>query len=120
MGRPFGSGQAGGVRGRMFATAVGAVGRGRRTAARYGAEVALLRARWIGAAMFCPLVVESTDGACGMVLFAYGGSVSIALAVAAASGFVSRVGGFNLPFAGEEEDVGAHSFAVFRGSSDYH
>jgi len=44
--------------------------------------------------------------------------VAIPLTVATTSGFVGRVSSFDLPFAGEKEDVGAHLFSFLRGGSN--
>ena len=46
--------------------------------------------------------------------------MTVALTVAATSGFVSGVGDLDLPPAGEEEDVHAHLFTLLRGGSDHH
>ena len=68
--------------------------------------------------MLVPPVMKGTNRACGVILFADRGSVAVALAVPATGGFVSGVCDFDLPFAGEEEDMGAHSFSILWGGGN--
>jgi len=44
--------------------------------------------------------------------------MAVPLAVAASSGLVGRMGGLDLPLAGEKEDVRAHLLTLLRGSCD--
>ena len=104
----------------MVVTAVGAVGRGGRTAVSDRAEVALFGADGIGASVFRLFVMESADGADRVVVLADWGGVSVPLTVTAAGGFVGGVGDFDFPFAGEKEDVGAHLLSLLRGGGNHH
>jgi len=51
-------------------------------------------------------------------VFADWGRVVVPLTVAASSSFIGRVSGFDLPLAGEKEDLGAHPFTILRGTCD--
>ena len=104
----------------MIVNAVAAVGRGGGAAAGERAGVAFFGAGGVGAPVFRLLVVESADGADWVVVLADRSSVPIPLAVAAASGFVGGVSDFDLPLAGEEEDVGAHLLSLLRGGGNHH
>jgi len=53
-----------------------------------------------------------------VVVFTDRGRVAVPLTVAATSGFVGRVSSFDLPLAGEKEDVGAHLLTILGGSCD--
>ena len=65
-------------------------------------------------------MVESTDRAERVVVFANWGSVAVSLTVAAAGGFVGGVGDFDLSLTGEKENVGAHLLSFLGGGGDYH
>ena len=64
------------------------------------------------------LVVEGTDGACRVILFADGGSVAVPLTVTAAGGLVCGVSDFDFPFAGQKEDVRALPLPILRGGGN--
>ena len=104
----------------MIITAVGAVGRGGRAAAGDRTKVALLGAGGIRASVLRLPLMESADGTDWVIVLADRSGVPVPLAVAAAGGFVSGVSDFDLPLAGEEEDVGAHHLALLRSGSDYY
>ena len=104
----------------MIVTAVGTVGRGGGAAAGDRAEVALFETGGVGTPVFRLSMMESADGTDWMVVLAEWSGVPVPLRVAAAGGFVSGVSDFDLPFAGEEEDVGAHFFSFLWGGSDHH
>ena len=114
-----GASRARGICSGVVVTAVGAVGGGGGAAAGDRAEVALFAAGGVGAPVIRLLVMESTDGADRVVVLADRSGVPIPLAVAAAGGFVGRVSDFDFPFAGEEEDVGAHLLSLFGGGGDH-
>ena len=42
--------------------------------------------------------------------------MAVPLTVTTSSSFIGRVSGYDLPLAGEKEDVGAHLFTILRGS----
>ena len=103
----------------MTVTAVGAVGRGGGATSSDRAKVAFFGAGGVGAPVLRLLVVEGADGAHRMVVFANRSGVPISLTVATAGGFVGRVSDFNLPFTGEEEDIGAHFLSFLRGGGNH-
>ena len=115
-----GAGWARGVCSGVVITAVGAMGRGGGATADDRAEVAFFGAGGAGAPVLRLPMVESADGADRVVIFADRSSVPVPLTVAAASGFVGGVSDFDFPFAGEEENVGAHLFPLLRGGGDHH
>ena len=116
----FGASWARGVGGGVVVPTVGAVRRGGGVTVGDGAEVNLLRASGVGAAVFRFPVVESADGADGVIVLTDRGSVAVPLAVAALGGFICRVGGLDLPSAREQENMGAHLFALLGGGGNHH
>jgi len=53
-----------------------------------------------------------------VIVFADGSRVAVPLAVAASSSLIGRMGSFDLPLAGEKEDVGAHLLTILGSSCD--
>ena len=104
----------------MVVITVGAVVRGGGAAVGNRAEVALYGTGGVGAPVLHLLVMEGADGADRVVVLADWSGVPIPLAVAAASGLVGGVSAFNLPLAGEEEDVRAHFLTFLRGGGNHH
>jgi len=94
--------------------------RGRSGAAvGHWAKVALLGTGGIGAAVPRLAIMEGADGADRVIVFADRSSVAASLAVAASGGFVCGVGCFDLPFPGEEKDIGTHPLTILRGGCNH-
>jgi len=75
--------RAGRVSGRMAVLTVGTVGGGGRATICNRAKVAFLGTCGVGAAMFCLTMVEGTNRADRVIVFADGGRVAVSLTVAA-------------------------------------
>ena len=116
----FGASLAGGIGGGVVVPTVGAVGRGGGATIGNGTEVAFLGTCGVGAAMLGFSVVQGADRADGVVIFADWGGVAVSLTIAAAGGFIGRVGDLDFPLAREEENMGAHLLSFLRGGGYHH
>jgi len=106
------------VSGGVVIPTVSTVGGGGRATVRNRAKVAFLVTCGIWAAVLRLMVVEGTNRAARVIVFADRGYVAVSLTVAASSSLVGRVGGFDLSLARQKKDVRTHPLTILGAGCD--